>query len=104
MSEVGINHPSALMAEAKREREVVDTAEAQALMAAIFRAVSTYRDYLDCHGLFYDDDRELMLASGLRVTCDINGEMEIILKDGPIDRLYGDGEDPDPFGTLLTMM
>jgi hypothetical protein len=27
--------------------------------------------------------------------------MEIDLKDGPINRCYGNGEDPDPFGARL---
>jgi hypothetical protein len=99
MSQV-IDHPAApLMAEVNAERAIADTPEAKALQDAIVEAVRAYYEYLDRHGLFYDDDRNLVRASGLHVICDLSGDdFEIILKDGPIDRCYGDGEDPDPFG------
>jgi hypothetical protein len=97
-----VNHPAAaLMTEAKKEREIADTTEAQALQEAIFTAVRAYYDYLDRNGLFYDAERELVRASALRVICDMCGSVGIILDDGAIDRRYGDGEDPDPFGTGL---
>jgi hypothetical protein len=94
-----VNHPAAaLMTEVKTERAITGTAEAEALQEAIFDAVTAYYKYLDRHGLFYDADRELVRASELHLICDMCGDIEIILKDGPIDRRYGPGEDPDPFG------
>jgi hypothetical protein len=97
-----VNHPAtALMTEVKVERDIADTPEAQALQEAIFTAVRAYCDHLDRHGLFYDAERELVRASGLHVICNICGDVDMILKDGPVDRRYGDGEDPDPFGTGL---
>jgi hypothetical protein len=93
-----VDHPAAaLMAEVEAERAIADTPEAEALQDAIFHAVKAYYEYLDRHGLFYDADRQLLKASALHVICDMLGAMEIILKDGPIDRRYGQGEDPDPF-------
>jgi hypothetical protein len=94
-----IEHPAAaLMTEVNAERVIADSPEAEALQNAIFAAVQAYCDYLDRHGLFYDFDRNLLRASGLHVTYDLIGTMEIVLKDGAIDRCYGNGEDPDPFG------
>lgn len=93
-----VNHPAcALMAEAEAERAIADTPEAEALQRAIFDAVRAYYKYLDRHGLFYDADRELVRASGLNVFCDMCGNVETVLKDGPLDRCYGNGMDPDPF-------
>jgi hypothetical protein len=98
-----VDHPAkVLMAEVKVERDIADTPEAQALQEAIFTAVRAYYDYLDLNGLFYDAERELVRASALHVICDMCGDVDIMLKDGPIDRRYGDGEDPDPFGTGLS--
>lgn len=97
-----VNHPAAaLMTEAKQEREIADSAEAQVLQEAIYTAVRAYSDYLDRHGLFYDVERELVRASALHVICDMCGDVDVILKDGAINRCYGNGEDPDPFGTGL---
>jgi hypothetical protein len=94
-----VNHPAAaLMAEAKAEQAIVDMPEAKALQHAILDAVTAYYEFLNSHGLFYDADRELLRASGLNVFCDMCGTIDIILKDGPIDRCYGNGEDPDPCG------
>jgi hypothetical protein len=96
-----VDHPAAaLMAEVRAERAIVETPEATALIRAIFKAVSDYWDYLDGHGLMYDCERDLMRASALHITHDVNG-CEIALKDGAIDRRYGDGEDPDPWGRGL---
>ncbi len=97
-----VNHPAAaLMAEVEAERAIADTPEAQALQNAIFDAVRAYYEYLDRHGLFYDAERELVRATALHVICDMCGTMDIMIKDGALDRRYGDGEDPDPFGTGL---
>jgi hypothetical protein len=94
-----VDHPAAaLMTEVEAERAIADTPEAEALQEAICDAVRDYYEYLDRHGLFYDADRDQVKASGLYVICDMIGDMEIILKDGPIDRRYGQGKDPDPFG------
>jgi hypothetical protein len=94
-----VDHPAAaLMTEVEAERAIVTTPEADALRAAIFDAVRAYYEYLNRRGLFYDADRDLVKASALYVICDMIGDMEIILKDGPIDRRYGQGKDPDPFG------
>ena len=60
-----------------------------------------YSDYLDRHGLFYDVECELVRALALHVISDMCGDVDIILKDGAIDRCYGNGEDPDPFGARL---
>jgi hypothetical protein len=63
-----------------------------AVIASVFGI--DYYDYLYGHNLLYDDKRDLVRASALHVT--YNGcSYEIILKDGPIDRRYNGGEDPD---------
>jgi hypothetical protein len=74
------------MTEAKQEREIADSAEAQVLQEAIYTAVRAYSDYLDRHGLFYDVERELVRASALHVICDMCGDVDVILKDGAINR------------------
>ena len=82
-----INHPAAaLMAEVKAENAIADAPEAQALQEAIFKAVSDYYNHLNRHGLFFDNERELVRASALHVVCDMCGNIEIELKDGAIDR------------------
>jgi hypothetical protein len=91
-----IHHPAQnLMAEVAEEQAIADTPEAHALQEAICKAVGDYYDYLDRHNLLYDVERELMRASALHVIHDCCS-CEIILKDGPIDRRYNGGEDPDP--------
>ena len=87
------------MTEVEAERAIVTSPEAEALQQAIFAAVRAYYEYLDRHGLFYDADRNLLKASGVHVICDMTGDTEIILKDGPMDRRYRQGKDPDPFGS-----
>jgi len=92
-----LNHPAgALMAEVEVERAVAATPEAEALIDEICKAISKYWDYLDRHGLVYDEKRELLRASGLHITYDVAGDCEFVLKDGPIDRRCCGGEDPDP--------
>ena len=98
-----VDHPAAaLMAAVRAERAVADAPEAEALQNAIYAAVAAYYEYLDRSGLFFDHsyDPSLLKASALVVTCDMLGAIEIKLKDGAIDRRYGDGENPDPFETL----
>jgi len=46
-------------------------------------------------------DFSRMKAQALVVTLDYgdgNGGVEIVLKDGALDRLFGDGVNPDPYG------
>jgi hypothetical protein len=96
-----VNHPaSELMNEVQAERAIAETQEANALQMEICKAVAAYYDYLDRQGLIYDGERDLMRASALHVIYDVLG-CEIILKDGAIDRRYGNGEDPDPEGRGL---
>ena len=94
-----VDHPAAaLMTEVDAEWAIVTTPEAEALQQAICDAVGAYYEYLDRRGLFYDADRDLVKGSGLYVIGDMIGDIEIFLKDGPMDRRYGQGKDPDPFG------
>jgi argininosuccinate synthase len=88
--------PGSLMAEVAAEERIIGTKEAQALQHNILTAVNAYYEYLNQNGLFFDHERELLRASALIVTCDMNGEIKIVLKDGAIDRGYGTGGDPDP--------
>ena len=106
MSDQVVQHPyHDLMAEAVREREVVDSAEARALQRAIFDAVFAYSDFLDRRGLIWDhsdpNDLPRMKARALVITCDYGegcGSVDISLKAGACDRVYGNGVNPDPEG------
>jgi hypothetical protein len=42
-----------LMEEAKHEREVVDSPEAEVLLEAIFKGVDAYSEFLERHGLIW---------------------------------------------------
>ena len=44
-----------LMAEAKHEREVVDSPEGQALMFSICKAVQAYSDFLEAQNVIWQD-------------------------------------------------
>ena len=109
-----VRHPHhGLMAEAEYERRVVDSAEAEKLKDAIYDAVGAYSDFLDRHGLIWEgidpdsipsnpDGMPRMRASALVVTADYvehYGTIDITLKDGACDRVYGDGVNPDPYGS-----
>jgi hypothetical protein len=93
------------MAEAKREREVVDSPEAQGLQDAIFKAVAAYSDFLEHNGLLCefglvpgDPDYPRLKARALVITVDyglMNGT-QIDLKGGALDRVFGNGVNPDP--------
>jgi hypothetical protein len=103
MSDSVVSHPyHELMAEAQREREVVDSPEAQALLDTIFEAVGAYSDFLERHGLIRDDypDYPRLKARALVATVDYGkaGEMDVPLKVGALDRVYGNATNPDPFG------
>src|SRR5260370_36807662 len=93
-------HPyRALLQEAAREREVVNSPEGQVLQEAIFSAVRTYSEFLDRHDLIFDDDR--LKARALVVTLDYGidpGTIDIALKDCAIDRVYRNGVNPHPEG------
>jgi hypothetical protein len=92
-----IDHPAAtLMREVEAEQATTATPEAIALVARIYQSISEYWKYLDRNRLIYDEKLELMKASGLHITFD-EMNCEIVLKDGPIDRRYNGGEDPDPW-------
>ena len=83
---------------------MVDSLEGQALVNAVCEAISAYSDFLDAHGLIWDDNfyPPRMKASALVVTVDYGkpGEYVFKLKDGPIDRVYGNGTNPDPDGLV----
>lgn len=103
-----VSHPYRdLIAEANREREVADSPEAQTLQEGIYKAVSAYSDFLESHGLIWeygvdpnDPNWPRLKAQALVVTLDYgkcNG-IDITLKDGVLDRVYGNGVNPDPSG------
>jgi hypothetical protein len=95
-----VYHPAAsLMTGVKAEQEIAATPEADALQNAICDAVHAYYDYLDRHGLIWDEERGLPLAWALEVTYD-RISYDIKLKGGAIDYRYGDGEDPPADGWL----
>jgi hypothetical protein len=107
MTDNVIEHPhSALLWEAERERAIVDSSEGQALQKAVFEAVGAYSNFLERNNLVwvYEDDSALYIrlkASALAVTVDYRGadrSIDITLKDGALDRVYGNGKNPDPDG------
>ena len=70
-----VQHPHRdLMAEAKHERSIVDSPEAEKLKGAIFNAVIAYSDFLEQQGLIFefsadpDEDCPRLKASALVVT------------------------------------
>jgi hypothetical protein len=95
------------MIEAKIERDLVDSPEADVLQNAIFKAVTAYVDFLLDNDVIWDDSSNLdgiprMKAQALVVTADFGidptGAIDITLKGGALDRVYGDGVNPDPNG------
>ena len=108
MSDNIVQHPHRdLMAEAKHERSVVDSPEAEKLKGALFDAGIAYSDFLKQQGLIFefsadpDDDCLRLKASALVVTREYGdpyGTTDITLKDGACDRVYGNGVNPDPYG------
>jgi len=106
MSDNIIPHPYRdLVGEAQHEHAVVNSPEGQSLLQAMCKAVNAYSEFLERNGLIYefglkpeDPDWPRMKAQALVVTVDygkMNG-IEVALKDGALDRVYGDGVNPDP--------
>ena len=111
-----VKHPHHdLVAEAKREREVVESSEGQALLTALMDAARAYWDFLERNDIIFEDDADVEYACGLDgsaadvsvwprvkatalvVTVTLCGT-NVTLKDGAIDRVYGNGVNPDPDG------
>jgi hypothetical protein len=101
-----VQHPKrGLMMDAKIQRELINSPEADGLHEAIFKAVQAYVDFLHHHNMIWDDgpnpDPPRLKAQALVVTVDFGedpGTIDISLKDSALDRVYGDGVNPDPFG------
>jgi hypothetical protein len=100
-----VAHPfRELLAEAQREREIADTPKARALQCAIAKAVADYEDYLIEHGILWEEDPDdvdgmpRFKATGIVITNDWCGGCDITLKDGALDRVYGNGKNSDPYG------
>jgi hypothetical protein len=104
MTDSVIPHPhSDLLEEAKREREVAESPEGQRLREAIVDAVKAYSKFLDRNGLIFEHrgDEELprLKAEALVVTDHYGLEYtDITLKNGALDRVFGNGVNPCPFG------
>src|SRR5271167_3335579 len=102
MSEVAAHPNREAMAEAERELAIINTPEATTLLEAILAAVQRYTDYLDQSGLFYKDDPEdpddmpIEVSTALVITSHPCLGIDVILKNGPCQRVYGFGTDPDP--------
>ena len=89
-----------LMTEAKREREAAESPEGQALLNALMDAAGAYWDFLDRSDLIFEfnaDDEVRVKASALVVTVTLDGTIDVTLKDGACDRVYGNGQNPDPW-------
>ncbi len=93
-SENKLQAAEALWSEAQAERTIANTPGAQVLQRGIIKAVEAYCEYLGRNGLFYGEERNWMRA--LQVTCYEWGDIDILLKDGALDRCYGDNFDSDP--------
>jgi hypothetical protein len=104
MSEVAKHPYREAMAEAERELAIKGTPEAKALEAAMVEAVWRYMDYLDQKDLFYKDDPEdpedipIEVSTALVIIAHPYLNCDVILKNGPCQRVYGRGTDPDPLG------
>jgi hypothetical protein len=86
------------MAEAKREREVAESPEGQALLSALMDAAGAYWDFLDRNDLiseFTADGEARIKASALVVTVTLERTIDVTLEDGACDRVYGNGRNPD---------
>jgi hypothetical protein len=83
------------------ERAIADSPVARNLLERVFDVMRAYGDFLEGQGLVWGDGDDLpqLKASALIATFNWGdgGSIEVKLKDGPQDRLYGDGIDPDAF-------
>lgn len=90
------------MIEAEQERAIAESPEAQSLQERIIEAVLAYGDFLTEKGVVWDDAQEppRLKAQSLDVTVNFGdgGSISIALRDGAVDRVYGNGSNPDPFG------
>jgi hypothetical protein len=95
------------MEEARREREVFDRPEGQALRDAAIEAVGALASFLEDQGVIWGlndandpDGIPRLKAQALVIACDygIGGDIITTLKDGAWDRVHGNGVNPDPFG------
>ena len=98
-----ILHPfNALMTEAQRELGIVESTECQALLGRVVEAVVAYSEFLERQGLIWEDrqDTDRLKAGALIITVDYGagGDIDVRLKDGALDRVYGNGTNPDPWG------
>jgi hypothetical protein len=92
-----VPHPHRdLMAEAEHERKVADSPEAQALQEEICKAVDAYWQFLEDRGVLGEDER--LKATALVVTVDYARGIDIRVQNGALDRVYGNGTNPDPGG------
>jgi hypothetical protein len=103
MSEVVMHPYREAVAEAKRELAIARTPEAEAMLEAILTAVQRYTDYLEQSGLFYTDpedpdDMPIVVSEALVITSHPCFGIDVILKNGPCQRVYGLGTDRDPDG------
>jgi len=104
MSDSVASHPyRELMAEAQHEREVADSPEGAALQDAVAAAAGAYSDFLERNGVIWECsfDYPRQKARALVISRDYGkdyGTTDITLKDGPLDRVYGNGRNPDPEG------
>ena len=111
-----VKHPHHdLLAEAKREREVVESPEGQARLTALMDAARAYWDLLERNHLIFEDDANVeyacrldgsaadvpvyprVKATALVVTVTLCG-IDVTLKDGALDRVRRNGQNPDPDG------
>jgi hypothetical protein len=94
------------MLEASRERASVDSPEGQALLDAVTDAVQAYSDFLEREGIIWedpaaDDGLPRLKASALVFMVDygtIEGGVKVTLQNGALDRVFGNGKNPCPFG------
>jgi hypothetical protein len=91
----------------KAWRDLADSPEAKVLQNAIFDAVKAYVDFLHANDIIWENGSDLdgiprLKAQALVVIVDFgtdpNGAIDIRLKGGALDRVAGDGENPDPNG------
>src|SRR6476659_8662006 len=93
MSDNVVSHPHRdLMAEAKREREIADSAEGQVLQQAICKAVNAYSEFLEREGVIWefgvdpaDPNWPRMKAQALRNRADTDIAHRLGLRHYPID-------------------